>query len=313
MPRSRLFLSGVAAVVLLAGIRISFAAPRAPVYLGVLEGPQVEATAPNPPVSSGVHVRVLFRRDGSGWKPMEGAFGTPAAIGGTNRLAPQSVAWTVFFRGKAIGHVGSRNPGVVRWYSDVGAQVITTPEVNIPVIRSGARDFPAPGAVARRRPLLLVSAPQERNRRAWRPTVLTPAQAATAAAALRTRVHSSERCRTPEQGPVRRVPYGNDRIHVLRAYRDRNGQVLLGERLEDPRANCAFFDDPNFVDYWFVMGRRGSIRYLGRRMTPVDVANVDPGGRPAWLFLTSRGEDEYGYRLFYDDFRKVASFHWIDH
>lgn len=306
-------LHAVVAIIGCSGAQASFAAPAAPVYLGVLEGPQLAPTSAHPPVSSGVHVRVLFRREGSMWKAMENAPGTPAALADSSRQTPASVDWTVMFHGKAIGQVRSHDPGALHWYADVGTQILSTPASDIPVVRAGAGDFSGAGADATRRPLLLVSAPADGDPQHWRTTVLSRAETAQAAAAFRLRVPRSERCKAPEQGPVRSVPYADDRIHVIQAYRAVDGEVLFGEALEDPRANCDFFDAPAFMDYWFVLGRRGRVRYLGRQMTPMDAADVDHGGRSAWMFFSARGEDENGYELFYDDFHKVASFRWSDH
>lgn len=313
VPHSPWLARGAAAIIVLAGMRASFASSATPVYLGVLEGPQVEATQPLPPVSSRVHVRVVFRREGSAWKPMPSAFGTLAALRDASRHYPASVDWTVVYRGRDIGHVTSHAPGVLHWYADAGTQILSTPATDIPIVRDGARDFSDDDTPARRRPLLLVSAPNAGDPQRWKPTVLTRAETAKAAAALRVRVPRAERCQAPEQEPVRAVPYGNDSIQVLRAYRDKDGEVLFGERLVDPRANCDFFDDPTFMDYWFVMDRQGPVRYLGRQMTPMEAADVDHDGTSAWIFFTSRGEDRSGYELFYDDFDKVASFDWVDH
>ncbi|WP_297911017.1 hypothetical protein [Thiomonas sp.] len=313
VPHRKWLVRGAAAIIVLTGATASAAPSATPVYLGVLEAPQTAPTRPHPPVSSTVHVRVVFRREGSAWKPMPSAFRTLAALRDASRDYPASVDWTVVYRGRAIGHVTSHDPGALHWYADVGTQIISTPATDIPVVRDGARNFSGAGTHARRRPLLLVSAPNAGDPQRWKSTVLTRAETAKAAAALRMRVPRSERCEAPEQGPVRAVPYGNDSIQVIRAYRDKDGEVLFGERLVDPRANCDYFDDPTFMDYWFVMHRQGPVRYLGRQMTPMEAADVDHSGTSAWIFFTSRGEDQSGYELFYDDFDKVASFEWVDH
>ena len=313
MPHRNWLVRGAAAITLLACAAVPAATSAAPVYLGVLEGPQVAPTQAHPAVSSRMHVRVLFRREGSAWKPMPSAFGTLAALRDASRHYPASVDWTVVYRGRDIGHVTSHDPGALHWYADVGTQILSTPATDVPVVRDGAGNFSDADTHARRRPLLLVSAPNAGDPQRWKPTLLTRAERVKAATALRMRVPRSDRCAAPEQGPVRAVPYGNDSIQVLRAYRDKDGEVLFGERLVDPRANCDYFDDPTFMDYWFVMHRQGPVRYLGRQMRPMEAADVDHDGTSAWMFFTSRGEDRNGYELFYDDFDKVASFSWVEH
>jgi hypothetical protein len=83
--------------------------------------------------------------------------------------------------------------------------------------------------------------------------------------------------------------------------------------LDDKRANCGFFDDENFFDYWFYLQASGRVEPLDSQMTPVDAVDLDNSGKSAWIFMTSRGEDEDGYELFYDDFSKKVSFSWTYH
>lgn len=89
--------------------------------------------------------------------------------------------------------------------------------------------------------------------------------------------------------------------------------VILGLSLDDKGANCGFFDDETFFDYWFVLRGSGSVKLLGSQMMPVDAVDLDNSGKSAWIFLTSRGEDDFGYELFYEGFAKKASFSWAYH
>jgi hypothetical protein len=285
-----------------------------PIYIGVLEGPQTDANQPNPPISSRRHVRIAFQREGSEWKPMDTAFGTPAALADVSHYYPPSVNWTVVFNGKAIGHISSRDPGALHWYADVGTQIITTAAAHVPVVRTGAGEFVYVINEATMRPLLLVSVPHYRDPQAWKPTTLTATERASAIAAFRAQVHSSERCDAPEQSPIHMVSYTDDKIHLIKAYRSNEGQVLFGEELKDSQANCGFFDDEHFFDYWFVIDHQQHVRYLDRQMTPMEAADIDNSGRSAWIFLTWRGAGQNGYKLFYgDDLRRVAAFDWNYH
>lgn len=109
------------------------------------------------------------------------------------------------------------------------------------------------------------------------------------------------------------VPYVDDEILLLKAYRSQSGEVVYGQRLDGKRSKCGFFDDENFFDYWFVLGADQRIRLLDSQMTPMDAADLDNTGKSAWVFHTSRGEDRDGYELFYDDFSKRATFQWSYH
>ena len=55
------------------------------------------------------------------------------------------------------------------------------------------------------------------------------------------------------------------------------------------------------------------MKLLGSQMMPVDAVDLDNSGKSAWIFLTSRGEDDFGYELFYEGFAKKASFSWAYH
>ncbi len=109
------------------------------------------------------------------------------------------------------------------------------------------------------------------------------------------------------------APYTDDEILLLEAFRSKAGELIFGERLDDKRSNCSFFDDELFFDYWFALDKNHSIRLLGSQMTPMDAVDLDGKGHSEWVFQTARGEDEDRYDLFYDDFSKKASFHWTYH
>ena len=247
---------------------------------------------------------------------MASNFSTPSALFLANRAYPDRVEWMIVFDGRTLGRLTSRNPGRLNWYADIGTHVLTTRTA--PVDRAGASDFTyGSGDEAKIRPLVLISgasdsAPRQWDPQGWKPSPLSADEWRRAIAAFRGKVANSERCEAPEQEPVHRVRYSDNAVVVVKSYRDNTGEVLFGLRLKDPKANCDFFDDETFFDYWFVMDRQ-RIRYLDSQMTPIDAADLDHGGRSAWLFFTSRNEDNDGYEIFYDDFKKKTQFQWSYH
>jgi hypothetical protein len=274
-----------------------------PTYVGVLEGPTDDASSA---VSARTHVRIAFRKDGAEWKAMPGELGTP-----------ESLQWTVVFDGRTLGTATSRNPGELHWYADVGTHILTSRAA--PEIRTDAADFRyGSGARAKARPLLLISGPDASatdrwDPQGWKRSALSGEERLLAIAAFRSKVPDSERCARPEEQPIHRVRFADSAVTIVKAYRDNGGEVLFGARLQDPRANCGFFDDETFFDYWFVIDAQHRVRYLDSQMEALDAADLDHRGKSAWLFFTSRGEDEDGYELFYDDFRKRVQFQWIYH
>jgi hypothetical protein len=287
------------------GLMLSLASPaqalagaEMPLYIGMLEGPQTAASPPDPPVSSQPHVRIAFRKSGEVWQALPTDFGSPAALAQATHGYPASVQWTVVLNGKALGHLSSRNPDGLRWYADIGTHVITSNAADIPIAT---------------KPLLLVSAPHYEDPAGWQSSTLTKPERRLVAAALRRKVPATERCKAPEELPIQRVPYDDDKIAIIGVYRSNRGELLVGERLQDPQANCGFFNDQHFFSYWFVRHGRQRIQYLDSNMTPVVAADLDGSGQSVWIFLTARGEDEQGYELFYNDFGRRSYFHWTYH
>lgn len=286
-----------------------------PLYIGILEGPQTVAHGANPPISAGTHIRIAFRKDGAAWKPMTSNFDTASALSLASRAYPSSVQWTVVFDGRTLGNITSRNSGKLNWYADIGTHILVTGVA--PVVRVGAADFfYGSGNQAKIRPLLLISGTSTSSQwdpQGWKPSQLTPDERRLAIAAFRNKVPKSQRCNTPEQEPIRWISYNDKAIVIVKSYRDRTGEVLYGARLKDPGANCDFFNDETFFNYWFVLDRRQQVRYLDSQMTPIDAADVDHSGRSVWVFFTSRKEDDDGYELFYNDFKNKAQFQWSYH
>jgi hypothetical protein len=303
-----------AIVVLCCWIAISnpmIAKADSPIFVGVIE--DVEPGNLSPAMSF-AHVRIAFQKRGSAWIPMKSDFNTPEALAQAERYYPATVNWTVVFDGKQIGTIASRSAGQLHWYGDVGTQNITTNAAKIPRISTGAANFSYAGGLrARTRPLLLVSAPNFKDPDEWRPTTLSPAEKNLAIRDFRKRFPSLEQCDKPEEEPVHMVPYSNDEIQFIKAYRSKRGEVIFGQKLDETRSKCGFFDDENFFDYWFVLRTNRNTQLLGSQMTPLDAADLDNSGKSEWIFQTSRGEDEDGYELFYDDFSRKASFHWTYH
>jgi hypothetical protein len=280
------------------GLILSMAASAAPLYLGMLEGPQTDASQPNPPVSSQLHVRIAFRKSGRVWQALPTDFGSPTALTQATKPYPARMQWTVVLNGKAVGQISSRNPEVLHWYADIGTHIITS---SAAAIATAAK------------PLLLVSTPYYEDPAGWTTSTLTKSDTRLAVAAFRRRVSATERCTAPEQLPIRMIPYDDDQIALLGVYRSSNGELLVGERLQDPQANCGFFNDQHFFSYWFVIHDRRRVQYLDSNMTPVGAADLDGSGQSAWIFLAARGEDENGYELFYRDFSRRTYFHWAYH
>jgi hypothetical protein len=281
-----------------------------PLFVGVLE--DVKPGNLSPAMSS-AHVRVAFQKLGAEWVPLKTDFSTPEALAESYKYYPDVVSWTVVFDGKRIGTIESKNPGAPAAYGDVGTQTITTDHGLIPKVSNRAADFPHFDNPANSRPLVLVSAAHFKDPEGWKPTTLSEAESKQAIKNFRNRFPALEQCDKPEAKPIHMVPYSDDEILLIKAFRSSRGEILLGQKLDDKRSNCGFFDDELFFDYWFVRDEHQQVRLLGSQMMPMDAVDLDDSGHSEWIFQTGRGEDQDGYELFYDNFAKKASFHWTYH
>jgi hypothetical protein len=285
-------------------------ADSSPLFVGVLEDVKPGNLSP---AMSVAHVRVAFQKRGAEWVPLKTDFNTPEALAESHKYYPDAVSWTVVFDGKRIGTIESKNPGASGAYGDVGTQTITTDHALIPKISSRAADFSHFDNPAKTRPLVLVSAPHFKDPEGWKPTTLSEVEKKEAIKNFRNRFPSLEQCDKPEEKPIHMVPYSDKEILFIKAFRSRSGEIIFGQRLDDKRSNCGFFDDELFFDYWFVRDEHQQVRWLGSQMMPMDAVDLDDSGHSEWIFQTGRGEDQDGYELFYDNFAKKASFHWTYH
>ena len=252
------------------------------------------------PAMASPHVRVAFKKDGANW------------VAATSAI-PKTMTWTVVLDGKALGRLTSATKSSSA-SGDINTQTLTISPAKRILATRGAAEFSSTGDVpVRSRPLILVSEPYFRDPEGWKPTQLSPGEKKLAVSAFRKKIPNSERCDQPEEGPIHKVPYSDSEIQFLKAYRSIKGNVVLGMKVDDKNANCDFFDDDNFFDYWFVLRTDGSVQLLDSQMKPIDAVDLDNSGKSEWIFQTSRGEDRDGYELFYDDFLKSASFSWTYH
>jgi hypothetical protein len=280
-------------------------------YIGVLEN--IKSNESGPRYGAGAHVRVALFKDGDHWVAMNSNFGTLAELEHANDSYPARVDWTVVFDGKKIGSITSEARDKIRYYGDIGIQSIVTDAKRVPIIRIGSSDFDYQTGKPETRPLLLVSADNFRDPDGWKPTVLSATERAAGIGEFRKLVPTSERCSAPEQHPVTPVHYADNQVKTLKAYRSKDGTLLFGFQLHDLSENCGWFDDANFYDYWFVIEKGQKPRELGNQMQPMEAADLDNSGKSQWVFHTSRGDNEDGYTIYWDNFSKHAEFSWSYH
>lgn len=287
----------------------AFAEP--PIYVGVIENIN-DAWHPE---DRKQRVRVAFVKEKGEWHPAGAYPESPAQYSEPAYSFPDQVNWTVVFDGRNLGQISSKNHSFGEGSGGLGLQMITSPESAIPKVAIAASDFTYIAGFnrARTRPLLVVSGPNYRDPENWKRTMLSDAEHKVAIDEFRKKVPTLRHCDEPEADKQQLLPYTDGEVILIKAYRASSGELLFGERLDDARSGCEFFDDDNFFDYWFARTKDGTIHFLGTQMMPLDAADLDNDGVSEWVFHTSRGEDEEGYELFYGDFSKKAYFYWFYH
>jgi hypothetical protein len=106
--------------------------------------------------------------------------------------------------------------------------------------------------------------------------------------------------------------YGDNNIEVVAAYGSKKGwtaaRLHLGGAIDCSDTEAGFEID----DKWFVVDPKQSVCYLDEGMWLVDAGDYDNDGQSEVIFSIDR-YDQGGYELFYDDFKKRATFQFSYH
>ena len=228
------------------GGQVASAHAESPILVGILE--DVEPSSP-PSGMDGSHVRIAFEYREGLWWPWNGRY-------------PPQADWTVVFDGRQLGTLHSSaatRPGTSG--PAFGIEPITTEPAAIAHIKVGAANFDYSLNRSRNRPLLLSSATRFEDPDHWKPTDLSPLERNLAIAGFRATLPLLKLCDAPEEQLAHRRSYGEDEVLIIKAYRSRKDEVLVGERLDDRRYTCNPSPGPSRVSYWFVL-RGGSAQLL---------------------------------------------------
>lgn len=308
MGRRNLFYKAIVACL---ALYAAIAHAESPLYVGVLENIKDGWN----PGDHKERVRVAFVKNANNWLAMGQVPTSEGELTSAPNSFPETMKWVVIFDGRELGEIASKNLSPYQTYGDFGLQEITTPETAIPKVATDAGDFTyiSGGNQARTRPLLVLSAHNYKDPEKWKRTTLKDAERRVAIDEFRKKVPQLEHCEKAEAEKADMLSYSDNEVILIKAYRSNNGELLFGERLDDSRSGCEYFDDENFYSYWFARTKDGSIHFLGTEMMPIDAADLDNDGASEWVFHTSHGEDHEDYELFYADFSKMISFAWFYH
>lgn len=276
------------------------------VILGILEDNQGHY-AGDPNYRS---VRVVFEKVGDEWRPFQDNCGDQKCLKTATSSYPREVRWTISFDGRNVGHLVSRTPDDFRWYSDVGQQEIQGTEP-VPTIGTRSQEFGGYSGAVVSRPLIANSQPHFVDPDRWKPSTISPASMTALQSAFRQKF--PKLCRLSEKGDstLKPLAYRNEDVKLAKSYISRSGWTIARLHLE--AIDCADLEAGfDINDPWFVLDKEKAITYLDSGMWLVDAGDYDNAGQSELIFSIDR-DNEGGYQIYYDDFKKHATFKFNYH
>lgn len=255
-------------------------------------------------------VRVVFEKVGREWRPFPSTCQDERCLSTVSTEYPHEIIWTVGFDGKNLGQVIARTPRDFKFYSEVGLQVVTS-QGPVPTVGQKSEKYGGYTGAPVYRPLVTNSHPYFNDPESWRPSRLS----ADLVRVLRQQFRRQfpKLCKLgDDQTNLEPFSYGDNNIVAVDAYGSKKGWTIarlhLGGAIDCSDTEAGFQID----DKWFVVDPKQSARYLDAGMWLVDAGDYDNDGQSEVIFSIDR-EDRGGYELFYNDFRKRATFQFAYH
>lgn len=254
-------------------------------------------------------VRVVFKKQGSEWKAFPSGCGDLACLKSVTSQFPLELKWVIAFDGRNVGRVTSARSSDFHYYSDIGQQAITSP-TPVPTIGSPSPEFGGNEAKVHR-PLMANSQPYFADPDRWTPSVLSSDLTTLLRQAFRKKFLNLCRSSEGNETKLEPFPYRDEDVKPMKTYTSGKGWVIARMHLEaiDCRDTEAGFD---IDDPWFFVDENKHVGFLDSGMWLVDAGDYDNDGRSELIFSISR-DNEGGYEIWYDDFRKHATFKFHYH
>jgi hypothetical protein len=275
--------------------------------LGILEDvPGVYAGEPN---FRGV--RVVFQKNGIDWQAFPSTCPDQDCLRTLPAHYPQEVIWTIAFHGRNLGQITGRTPKEFTFYSHVGLQEIKG-SGPVPTVGKRSAEYGgfADGMVYR--PLVANSRPFFKDPESWEPSQLSAEFARLLR--LEFRREYPKLCKTSKNDQTKLEPflYRDDEVKIVKAYASKRGWALAQLHLGGA-IDCGDLQAGSEIDdKWFTVDPQKSVRNLGDGMLLVDAGDYDNDGKSELVFTIDR-YNRGGYELFYDDFKKHATFEFQYH
>ncbi len=251
-------------------------------------------------------VRVLFKKEGSEWKPFPNRCADVRCLEALPKEYPKEVNWTIAFDGRVLGRVTGRTLTKFPSYYSVGCEEITSSGA-IPTV--GRRSEENSGWLSSPvfRPLVAVSKPYFKDPEGWKPAHPSAEVVTSLRQKFRGKFPNVSNCRNPDENQLRPWPYQDKDIMVGKNYSSKKNWQIAELHLREWKCDGPQEDDSAFLTQWYAITASGESRYLGSGMRLVDAGDYDGDGKSEVLFAVG-GYNRDGYRLFYQKFTRTAEF-----
>jgi hypothetical protein len=254
-------------------------------------------------------VRVVFRKVGMDWKPFPSDCADQRCLKTVAANYPHEMKWTITFDGKNLGPITSHTPSEFKWYAAVGQQEIGGTG-HVPTVGKQSSEFGGYTEAAVYRPLVANSQPFFRDPESWKPAHPSGDLVALLRKQFRKKFPEAMNCENPDENVAKPWSYRDEDVKILKSYSSRKGWSISHVRLEEYR--CDGPADEPFNDQWFAISPELEVKYLDAGMWLVDAGDYDNDGKSELVFSIDR-DNRGGYELFYDDFKKHATFEFGYH
>jgi hypothetical protein len=275
--------------------------------LGILE--DVPGENPSAPHSRGV--RIVFQKVGTQWEAFPSTAPEDNYLNALPSKYPHEVSWTIAFDGRALGELTGRTPGQFESASTVGMQTISSGDV--PTVGERSAKYGGYTDAVVFRPLVAVSKSNFKDPDNWKPlTELFPGLAARLRAGFRSKYPHLCQENKKDQTKLQPFIYRDQDVKIVGVYISK-ASTYLGRLHLEGAIDCQDIDAGFEIDDpWFFMSSRGLTRYVDSGMWLVDAGDYDNDGKSEVVFSINR-DNRGGYEIFYDDFRKHATFEFLYH
>ena len=246
---------------------------------------------------------------------------------------PVVTQWTISYEGRTLGTVSARTPSAFRFYADIGIQDVEAGQLP-PVIGKRSADYSGFAGTPVHRPLIATTNAAQLGpaQAGWNSQPAKPSDLKRIWPLFSSLVPLIDDCRLDSHGEYipsnGRAPHRNE-LEIANKLVNRGGEAIFQARIRAIAFKDCDGPSTYRTEYWFYGESTGKIWPLpgqtpgisgagagkaqrAELAMPLDFVDIRGNGGDVALFLMD-GYDAGGYSLYYDGFRKIATFTWLYH